>query len=297
MKTIKTLDDYRSRKFNELIQPWKEQQKSKGNDYSDKALANELQVSRQSIVNWKKGKEADKYNKERLCKFFGVDNDYFDLIDSTDRWQFDEPFVTAKANDRSNYAREIGFDTRLLSVLRKLINFEEEFPIYSNIVQTNNKEFIRNPNFLDSQTIQEEELKGLQIQHDGETITLHNADLMFLKEVQDQVTQYVKFLFYERSKEMLAEIQRINKDYLRDYVIITIDGNPIPDDEKQTYLNNSVQSFDSIESFKNALQKARESTDNKKEIHIEFKPIDEEFMLKHDRFRITNNRKDGTDNG
>lgn len=297
MKTIKTLDDYRSRKFNELIQPWKEQQKSKGNDYSDKALANELQVSRQSIVNWKKGKEADKYNKERLCKFFGVDNDYFDLIDSIDRWQFDEPFVTAKANDRSNYAREIGFDMRLLSVLRKLINFEEEFPIYSNIVQTNNKEFIRNPNYLDSQTIQEEELKDLQIQREDQTITLHNVDLMFLKEVQDQVVKYVKFLFYERSKEMLAEIQSINKDYIRDYVVITVDGNPIPDNEKLAFLNNKAQPFDSVEGFENALQNARESTSNKKEVHIEFKPIDIDFKLKHDRFMIATVGKDGTDNG
>jgi len=285
---------YFSKVFTDLLEEWK-----KENDKTQEKFMELIGVQTvNSITHYKKGYSYPKKNTlQKICEVLDVDESVFTPKSPTERYENDPLYITAVGKDRSRFAKEIGFDMRLLSVLRKLINFEEEFPIYSNIVQTNNKEFIRNPNFLDSQIIQEEELKDLQIQHNDKTITLHNVDLMFLKEVQDQVVKYVKFLFYERSKEMLAEIQSINKDYIRDYVVITVDGNPIPDNEKLAFLNNKAQPFDSVEGFENALQNARESTSNKKEIHIEFKPIDEEFMLKHDRFRITNNRKDGTDNG
>ena len=249
-----------------------------------------------SVTDWKKGySKPKKETLKKICEILKCDISDFSPKAYSDLYKYDLPFVTKVGKDRSQFAEEIGFDMRLLSVLRKLVNFEEEFPIYSNIVQTNNKEFIRNPNFLDSQTIQEEELKGLQVQHDGRTITLHNADLMFLKEVQDQVAQYVKFLFYERSKEMENEISNINEDYLREYVTVLVNGDPVPGDKKKEYLKSNTLAYSNAEEFEKALSKARKNAGE--DVSITYKPFDEEFMLKHDRFRITNNRKDGTDNG
>ena len=283
---------YFSKVFTDLLEEWKKENDKTQEDFME--LIGVQTVN--SITHYKKGYSYPKKNTfQKICEVLDVDESVFTPKSPTERYENDPLYITAVGKDRSRFAKGIGFDMRLLSVLRKLINFEEEFPIYSNIVQTNNKEFIRNPNFLDSQTIQEEELKDLQIQRNSKTVTLHNADLMFLKEVQDQVTQYVKFLFYERSKEMENEISNINEDYLREYVTVLVNGNPVPGDKKKEYLKSNTHSYSNAEEFEKALSKARKNAGE--DVSITYKPFDEEFMLKHDRFRITNNRKEGKENG
>lgn len=204
------------KKFLIQLKDWKNARKSEGKDFSDQAFADEVGVSRGSVANWKKGVLPDSYSLEEICRVFGVKKEYFQINSREDMYQFSQEYITDVGRENAQFAEEIGFDMGLLSALRRLVDFEKLFPIYSNILPTLGRldsciTAFRNPNLANSETIQNEELKDLQIERDGKLITLHKNDLKFLKDVQDEVVRYVEYLFYKRSEEMEEEIIDISR--------------------------------------------------------------------------------------
>lgn len=181
-----------------------------------------------SVTDWKKGySKPKKETLKKICEVLKCDISDFSPKTHSDLYKYDLPFITKVGKKRSQFAKEIGFDMRLLSILREHINFDEDFPIYSNITRITHDlpgfhgnpfaavpEYIRNPNFADSKTIADDELKDLQIYRDNKTITFSDADILFLKHVQDQIIEYASYLFYKRQKEMVKEVQAVNDELI-----------------------------------------------------------------------------------
>ena len=62
----------------------------------------------------------------------------------------------------------------------------------------------------------DKELSFLQVKRNDKRITMHEMDLMFLKDVQDKVADFVEVLFYKKQKEMEESIQKAN-DFIEEY--------------------------------------------------------------------------------
>lgn len=244
MKNPGTITEFRAKKFNEKLLKWKEERKLSGEPYSDEVFRYQFnpEISRQTIANWKNGEEPNSFNKTQLCKIFNVNDDYFDTITTReDLNKFDTVHITKVGKENASFAVEHGLDLDLVQVLHELVDFDSLFPKYSHIVEEpssspDNPRFIREEN-ADSAVI-DKDLEFLQIKRDGKIYTMHQADLAYLKEVQDKVKEYVEFLFYKRSKEMKEEVQRCIKG-LESYEPpkydqgLEYDGQDLEDDLKQ----------------------------------------------------------------
>ena len=211
----KAENEYFAHVFTKLLNEWKKTHPGKSQeDFAELVGV----MSANSVSDWKRGKSfPSEKTMQKICEVLKVDESTFYPKLKEDKYKYDPQFITKIGRDRSEFAKKIGFDMELLAVLRRLVNFEELFPIYSNIVPDPDSPFfepkyIRNPKFADSRTIVDDELRDLQLSRSGKLITLHDVDLVFLKEVQDQISLLVEFLFYKRSKEMETEVQKFNDD-------------------------------------------------------------------------------------
>lgn len=293
MTEKKTGDLFFKKKFLLKLDEYKTKLKEEGKDYSDDAIAQIIGCSRQSIANWKNGKRPDAYNLSLICETFGASESDFELSSKEDLYQFQKEYINKVGRDRYNFANEIGFDLNLLSVLKNIItDFDESFPLYSNIIPEKNDStrYIRNPNFVDIKTAIDDDLRDLQIHKGEKTITMHDIDLLFLKEVQDQIINFVEYLFYKRSKEMEDEVEKFNADI--NSPIVTLNGVPLEKTVQEKYLQIINNPKFNIPNDEYTDQLREELTEEIKKIGIDtsgtidliYPEVTEEFILQHDRF-------------
>lgn len=215
--------DFFKRRFNELYSEWKK--RDKGNtqgefarqicEIRNKNTGEKCPVTNSYVSEWKRGKWVpDQYIPE-IAKVLGVKEEEFSFNTHDDLYRHSSEYITEFGrSDLSQFCYDIGLNLQFLSSIRKLIgpDFDSMFPIYLPIPDREECMLPNKRKLADSAPI-DNMLQYLQVERDGKTITLHKCDLAYLKEVQDQIVEFVSYLFYKRSEEMKKEALLFNDDF------------------------------------------------------------------------------------
>lgn len=208
-------------RFSEQFQKWKCAEKGRTQESFGQLF--DPPVRRGTVANWCIGKTIpNPYNTKRICEIFGVTDNYFnpDTATHDELYKNSSNFIEGIGKKHVDFARLIGLDLDLVRSLSNCVDFDKLFPVYSPIdhetvdPETSKKIYDREVDFMDSAHVEDvdEKLRFLQVEQKMKRITLHRCDLAFLKEVQDQIINYVEFLFYKRTEEMKREVEEFNND-------------------------------------------------------------------------------------
>lgn len=169
-------------------------------------------VTGQQVSKWLHGSIPELNNLEAICEVLDLDSNYF-LPNREEKYRDSSKYITDLGRTTVKFSNEIGLDLNYLKAVHTLVDLDNLFPLYSPIVEDRTDiipMYERLTSFGDSAPI-DEELSFLQINRDGKNITLHICDLAFLRDVQDQVIEFVKYLFYKRHEEMHREVEEVNR--------------------------------------------------------------------------------------
>lgn len=200
-------------KFPMQLKAWKEQQKAEGKSGSQYDFARQVGVEPYYVTDWKTGRHGIPYTYiDKICEVLGITPDVYEPRTATEKYKYVSDYITKIGRDNISFANEKGLDLTLVEALTKIVDFDSQFPVYAPITSKGGSlepEYTRMVN-ADSAPI-DKKLEFLQVTKDGKRITLHRADLAFLKEVQDKIAEYVEFLFHKRTQEMKDEVIRFNE--------------------------------------------------------------------------------------
>jgi len=198
-------------KFPEDLKTWCVEQKRQGKPGTQYAFAKQVGIGQDRVSDWKTGRGGIPYKYlPKICEVLGVSEDRYYPKTHAERYENSKNCITEIGKKNVDFAVEKGLDLDLVRVLSQIVDFDESFPVYAPINNIIGTTVCRSVN-VDSAPI-DRNLDYLQVEQDGKRITFHIADLTFLKEVQDQIVDYVGYLFYKRKHEMKREVDRFNED-------------------------------------------------------------------------------------
>lgn len=168
----------------------------------------------QQVHKWLTGTVPSQENIDCILEALNLPKDYF-VPSHSDMYRESSDYITEIGKRRAQKAEEIGLDLNLVKSLSNMVDFGKRFPIYTPIrkgrdPETRKKAYYR-PDSADSAQI-DKSLEFMQFERDGKTMTMSDADLLFLKDVQDKIGEYVKYLFYERATRMAEIVDDLNRD-------------------------------------------------------------------------------------
>lgn len=285
-------------RFPEDLDDWIEEQKAQGNPGSQNYFAEKIieawsknnpdedcKVDFHYVSSWKNGKNGvpRKYMKE-ICEVLKVPKDRYMSKTKDEKYASSSDCITEIGKNNRAYAMEIGLNLDLVRELSKLVDFDQLFPLYTPL-----RKFKREVRHKDSAPI-DSSLRFLQIKRNGETYTMHKADLMYLKEVQDKIVNFVKYLFYDRLLEMESEEELFLKDI--NTPTVTLNGNPLEKSIQEQYMqivNNpkyNIPDNEYSDELRAELTQAIQDIgiDTSGEIEITYPELTEVFIVQHDRF-------------
>ena len=168
-------------------------------------------VSGQQVSKWLHGSVPEFYNLDAICEVLGLEIEYFSPT-REENYRDSTQYITELGKAHTEFSKEIGLDLDFLKGLHNVVDFDSLFPMYSPIIADHSDiltKYKRQLNFANSAPI-DDDLDFLQIHRYGKTLTLHRCDLAYLREVQDQVVEFVGYLFYKRREEMKGEVKEAN---------------------------------------------------------------------------------------
>lgn len=255
-------------KFPVLLEDWKRQQKENGKPGSNYEFGKQVGVPNYRVSDFKSCRQGIPYSYiDKICEVLGVSPDVFEPTTDEEKYENDSQFITDLGKAHVNFAKSEGLDLNLVQALSNVVDFDSLFPIYLPIPDREDCVLTKKRILADSAPI-DNSLQYLQVHRDDKTITFHKCDLAYLKEVQDQVIEFVSYLFYKRSMEMKKEALLFNDDFRE----IHPDHGPV-----KTYETGS----DFLEDWNRRIDR------NGVSITISHKSLEEEVMeicQKHDRF-------------
>lgn len=207
-------------KFPKQLEDWKKEQKEQGKPGTNYEFAKQVGVPSYYVTDWKTGRNGIPYTYiDKICEVFGVSKKVYYPITHREKIENSTEFITKVGKDNVQYATQEGLNLKFVEALSKIVEFDEKFPVYApiNNIKGNSIQgytFSRSKPGNSAQI--DHDLQFLQVQQDGKTITMSRGDLMYLKEVQDEIADYVKYLFYKRKLEMVKEVEQFNEDLTDD---------------------------------------------------------------------------------
>lgn len=208
----KTTSEYFGRRFNEALAKWKKESGKTQDDFSKEAF-----VSPNMITRYKKG-EAFPSDAvlEDICKVLGVDEDCF-IPTGSDEYKYSSAYITDLIKQKKSLAEDIGLNIGFMDLVINSTNFIEEYPFWTPIDFSGNiieGKYQRRK--LAKTEVDLDEDSFMIRDDDGKSIILSDVDLHIMKDIQDKVVEYIRFLYFERKKIMQEQEQKANKEYSPD---------------------------------------------------------------------------------
>lgn len=213
------------KQFSKAFDKWKQEGEGRTQESFGRNEFTDI-VSRQTVNSWYKGRSVpDDDHMKQLIRIFGVPEDYFTIKDDSDAYQGSSEFMTRVGEDvLFPYCEEIGLDLDFLRLLKDHMNFEEDFPLWRPIHTVFPNKLMDVDFGLEPERALPEsapmEDPVLQIERKVEMedgtmcdrlITMNRADLLFLRDVQQDVIEYVEFLFMKRARQMEEEPKELER--------------------------------------------------------------------------------------
>lgn len=217
-------------KFSELYKAYKKDHRCTQTDFGKLF---DPEITRQTITSWKSGEVVpEKYNLDQICSIFGVTIDEFIPRTDSDIYAYEADRQTDIAeNTLLPFCETIGLDIDFIRLARKLLGsqFDESFPVWTPIQKVSffDNEYTRlSPSDLPKAAENgNNDYLQVTVNENGapKLITLTYTDLLFLKDLQDRITDTITFEFSRRFRELAKEIDEINKA-AADSIVIEPDG-------------------------------------------------------------------------
>jgi len=218
------------KKFVPKLDEWKKNNKEKGG--TQKAFAKLIGVSEDMIKAYRTG---EAYPREKTLKeirrVLGVSEDYFTPTTEKELYEYSQGYMTDIGENRIlPYCEDIGLDPQFLVVISHLIgeSLGDQFPFWTPISMSaktlfrlEDRKMYDRPDpfvFWSDSAEMDPDLKMFQIEITGsddkkekKRLTLSDPDLRFLRNVQDEVRDFVEYLFHKRKKELRREVEEASR--------------------------------------------------------------------------------------
>lgn len=217
--------DYVSKRFSELyLQKWKGQGK-KAQQFVDaiKEAMPEAKCDYKYVSKWLKGNMIPVKYLNAICEVLEVDISEFTPKTHEDKYKYSSAYsdkVEAALEKRA--AEDFKIDLTFLQGLRNIVpNFDSAFPKYAPLHYYGLNAFApdgRERNVYERRvSVEIAEPSGgkgvLQIERDGELISLTKYDLKFIRELQIRISKLVSLYFEEHKKALEKAETEINIHY------------------------------------------------------------------------------------
>ncbi len=228
-KWIEQRDEFFVKRFKELFAEWKKKDRKNTQgefarqicEIRHKKTGEKCPVTNSYVSEWLRGKWfPDQYIPE-IAEVLGVKEDEFYFQTHDDFYKLSSEYMTKLGRGEiSQFCDEIGLDLRFLYIIRELIgsDFDRMFPTWTPLHI--NHDFLsdqtytrRSPRIWSESAEMDEDVRVLQyeieVEEDGaqkkRLIPFTRQDLRFLKDVQNEVLDYIEFLMMKRSKDLKRE--------------------------------------------------------------------------------------------
>lgn len=191
------------------VEKW---QKEEGKTQDDLAEAVGLS-DRKSISNYLNAYQ--KPSKEKLlnlCDVLGTTPDELNGLndDFITKYQYDSKTASSVRNGYEAFCTGIGLSNDFLKYVRSALP-DESFPLFTRIVADPlTDHFYREDSKITAETNIGSEYQIYTAA--GEHTDLSYPDYAFLKDVQDQVTELVEYLYFKRQKQLDAALKTVNDE-------------------------------------------------------------------------------------
>lgn len=184
-------------------------------------------VNKNSVSDWTRGVSYPTPEKmECICKILDVEESYFQPTSLRERYWFSQEGVDEDARKKSEYADLIGLNENFLIGLREIVDFDKYYRVYTPLQVEgffSSERYIRIPEDRCAD-IEKATSNGqiYQVCRNGKRIQLRKEDLEFLKDLQDEVSQYVEYLLYKRIQDMQKELEDLERDSMGKSGVFTV---------------------------------------------------------------------------
>ncbi len=161
--------------------------------------------SARSVSDWERGISEPKKYWSEITTLLNVTEEELRTSSHDKLYRYDQNFTSELHKKMSSYASGIGLNNSFLKYVKQCAP-DEMFPLYSPFVTEKGK-YCRQQN-ADAFKVEKSNEFQREIKK-GKTVNLSYADLMFLKEVQDEVINYISYLFFKRKAEMSEELRAL----------------------------------------------------------------------------------------
>ena len=226
--------EYFFERLNDLFTDWQRREKSSGRRGSQQEFAdriNEVEAQRSDsprgrcdyryVSKWLNRKAFPDTYIDYIAEVLGVEVEELFPTTHDEKYKDDEDFMNGvKRFNIEPYCEEIGLDEEFVKAIRKQVDFERLFPLWTP-VGTNGTFFdfeyvLRSEDCLSDSAPMDEDIFQIKrtVDEEGEDerlITMSKYDLLFLRDVQREVSKYIEFLFIKRRDQMREEVEEVNR--------------------------------------------------------------------------------------
>lgn len=178
--------------------------------YKERNDGRECGITKDNISKYVLGKAYPEEYMDYICEAFGEKRSYFSPSGHDEKYRLDRSFVSEIGKAKKAYADQVGLSIDFLTGIKSITDFDKLFPLYAPMTPK------LSPNLLDP-TVEYKRMplaesaemfaseKVFQVNRDGKTVILNNADIVFLVELQKKVKAFIEYQFYSRKAEMEEE--------------------------------------------------------------------------------------------
>lgn len=168
---------------------------------------------------------------ELICSVLDTTEEELNGGAHDERYKYDEHFTKELHLTFQQYADSIGLSSDFMRFVKSAVS-DSEFPVYSPIVSTATEpKHHRQPL---AEAFPCKDSNEFQCSIKGGTVNLGYADYQFLHEVQEEVIDYVRYLYFKRKKEMESEVCRVQSASTEKVNGVTV-YDSLPIDEMKKY--------------------------------------------------------------
>lgn len=192
--------------FSRYFEEWKKQDSGR----NATKFAKLIYSNRVSVSKWKNGNAyPTEENMKRICEVLHVSEDQ--LTDASlykKAYTHDSHFTENLHHRFQKYCDCIGIESDFMKFAKSAVP-DEEFPLWSPIVETGDLLNIKYHRQSLASAFESDSSNEFQRSIDGKTVNLCYADFQFLREVQEDVKEFIRFKYYQRKHEMESEVSAV----------------------------------------------------------------------------------------
>ena len=187
----------------------------------------EPKVTASYISEWKRGKWFPEAYLDDIAEAFGIDVEKLTPSTPAEQYRVSSDYTTELGRKLLNKACDsFGLNIAFLDAVRSIFGteFKDSFPLWTPIILTGDimgdpyargkRSLLAEAADADSQVAGRIQLQVETENEDGKaeyrTVFLSEVDLVYLKDVQEEVKDFIEFLFMKRKKAMSIEVEECN---------------------------------------------------------------------------------------